>query len=1067
MSDSIDKITIKLSELSPEQRQLLQQILDDKQPESKKESTINNNYSTPLDYADRRHQIEELPLSFSQERLWFFEQFYQKSCTYNINRRVKLRGNLNINALEKALKTIIQRHESLKTNFQEKNGITLQEIQENPQFNLTVIDLNNFPLNQKEEQLDKLLYEEIRKPFNLSEDLMLRASLYCLNEKEYIFLVIMHHIASDGWSLGVFTQELNQLYNAFSKNEPNILPELPLQYADFSLWQRNWYQDEKLESQLNYWREKFQGNIPILNLPNDRPRPSLETFNGSLYLLRISPNLTSKLKEVSKQLKVTLFMILLTAFKILLYRYTTEEDIILGTPIAGRNYLEIEKLIGFFVNTLALKTNLSGNPTFEELLKRVQQTAQEAYIHQELPYEKLIQELELERDLSRGALTQVLFSFQNTPETSLQLSGLEVSSYGILNALDNGTARCDLTVFLKEEEEEIRGALEYNTDLFNADRIKRLVAHFQVLLAGIIENPQQNISYLPLLTPEEKNQLLVEWNQTKAEYPKDKCIHQLFEEQVTKTPNNIAVVFKEQTLTYQQLNEKANQLAHYLQKLGVQPETKVGICLQRSLDMIIGILGILKAGGAYVPLDPNYPSNRLQFLIEDASIDILLSQKSLLNQLPSKIATILCLDRANPIGEQQKTNTLSKVNSSNLAYVIYTSGSTGKPKGVEIPHSNVINILNSITNHLQVSAQDILLSLATFSFDISVAEIFLPLTNGGQLIIPPETIIKDAEKLKTLIDQSQATIIDATPATWKLLETVNWQGKEKLKIISTGEKLSSELANYLLAKNKSVWNIYGPTECTIWSLIYQITTAKKVLIGKPLGNTQTYILDRDLNPVPIGIAGELHIAGDGLARGYLNRRELTAERFIDNPFGAGKLYKTGDLARYLADGNIEFLGRIDNQVKIRGFRIELGEIEANLLQHPSIKETLVIARENQHREQYLTAYLIPKDEQKLEIAQLRQFLQEKLPEYMIPSAFVFLDNFPLTPNGKINRKALPEPDFQDNRTQKFIAPSNQTEIKLAEIWQEVLNIEKVGINDNFFELGGHSLLAIRSQRKII
>ena len=1078
MSDSINKITIKLSELSPEQRQLLQQILDNKQPESKRKSTINN-YSTPLDYADQRRQLEELPLSFSQERLWFFEQFHKNSCTYNTNRRVKLTGNLNISVLEKALETIIQRHETLRTNFYQKNGITLQEIQENPQFKLAVIDLNNFPLNQKEEQLNKLLYEEIRKPFNLSEDLMLRAFLYCLNEKEYIFLVIMHHIASDGWSLGVFTQELNQLYNAFSKNEPYTLPKLPLQYADFSLWQRNWYQDNKLESQLNYWREKFQSNIPILNLPTDRPRPSLETFNGSLYPLKISPNLTSKLKQLSKQLKVTLFMVLLTAFKILLYRYTAEEDIVLGTPIAGRNHLEIEGLIGFFVNTLALKTNLSGNLTFEELLKRVQQTAQQAYIHQELPYEKLIQELELERDLSRGALTQVLFSFQNTPETSLQLSELEVSSYGInktqtksnlslssyLNTPDNGTARCDLTLLLKEEEGEIGGIVEYNTDLFAAERIKRLVAHFQVLLAGIVENTQQNISYLPLLTPEEKHQLLVEWNDTATDYPRDKCIHQLFEEQVEKTPDAVAVVFKEQQLTYRELNEKANQLAHYLQKQGVRTETLVGISIERSLEMLIGILGILKAGGTYVPLDANYPSERLAFMLSDTQVSVLLTQQSLRGKLPASKTQIICLNNdGDKISTESKDNPTSLSAVENLAYITYTSGSTGQPKGVCVTHRGVVRLVKN-TNYANFTSEEIFLQLAAISFDASTWEIWGSLLNGGRLVIfPPHN--PSLADLGTAIREYQITTLWLTAGLFSLMVDECLEDLKPLRQLFTGgDVLSTTHVQKFVqeVENCRLINGYGPTENTTFTCCYPISKESpldnSVPIGRPISNTQVYLLDEYLNPVPVGVRGELYIGGDGLARGYWQRPELTLEKFIPNPFGEGKLYKTGDLARYLADGKIEFLGRIDDQVKIRGFRIELGEIETNLVQHPRVKETLVIARDSQHREQYLTAYLIPQDEQKLEIAELRQFLREKLPEYMIPSAFVFLDAFPLTPNGKIDRKALPDQDFAANRESEFIAPCNQIEIKLAQIWQEVFGIEKIGINDNFFTLGGHSLLA--------
>ena len=1080
MSNNINSIINKLSRLSQEQRQLLKQALQNQQTGQQIEQNLGkksannskrNQNNFLLDYVNQRHQIEQLPLSFSQERLWFFEQFNPNSCAYYINRAVKLTGKLDINALEQSLQIIIQRHEILRTNYFQKDGVPIQKIQTNPEFKLTIYNLPRIHKNQQDEKLNNLLSKELRKPFNLSKDLMLRASLYCIEQKEYIFLVILHHIAGDGWSLGVLTKELNQLYNALINNQPSPLPELPLQYADFSLWQKNWYQGNNIEPQLNYWREKFQGEIPLLNLPTDYPRPALETFKGSFYALNISSELVIKFKQLSKQLNTTLFMVLLTAFKVLLYRYTHEEDIIVGTPIAGRNYLEIEGLIGFFVNTLALRTDLSGNPTFDELLQRVKQTSQEAYTHQELSYEKLIQELDIDRDLSRAALTQVMFAFQNTPETSLNLSGLEISSYGFnkrqapsnlslssyLNTLDDGTAKCDLTFLLKEEEGEIRGIIEFNSDLFNRDTISRMSRHFQVLLEGIINNPYQKISFLPLLTSQEKHQQLFEWNETQVNYPQGKCIHQLFEEQVKKTPENIAVIFENKQLTYKQLNEKANQLAHYLQKLGVKPETLVGICVERSPLMIVGLLAILKAGGAYVPLDPNYPHERLKFILEDSQISILLTQDKLVNFKHLKINKMIKLDRDwHIITQENNQNLINLINSNSLAYIIYTSGTTGQPKGVLIEHKSVVNLIKNQEKLFQIKSGTKILQFFSLNFDGSVWEIFPSLSLGVTLyLISTETQLNPLQ-LNQFIRDNSIEILTIPPS---VLAIFSDDELPDLKIIAVGgEACGKKLADKWNQKQKTFFNAYGPTEATVCATTAKIGYQDEITIGHPISNSQVYILDSYLQPLPIGAKGEIYIGGNGLARGYLNNEKLTAEKFIDNPFREGKLYKTGDLAHYLADGSIKYLGRIDNQVKIRGFRIELGEIESNLNQHQDVKDSIVIAQENKLGNKYLTAYIV-KENRQPEKRELRNFLSEKLPKYMIPSVFVCVDIFPLTPNGKVDIKALPFPDFANNREEEYIAPSNPTEVKLALIWQTVLGRENIGINNSFFELGGHSLLA--------
>ncbi len=1079
----------KLSQLTQEQRQLLKQALLNQHSGKQKTRNLTiqplttskiKQKSSLIEYAKQRHQTKNLPLSFSQERLWFFDQFNPNSCAYNINRTVKLTGNLNINALEKSLQTVIQRHETLRTIFfQHKNGI-FQKVLSNPQFKLVINNLHTIIKNNQQEKLNALIYQELRKPFNLSNDLMLRANVYYLGEKHYIFNIILHHIAGDGWSLGVLTEEINQLYNAYINNQPSPLPELPLQYADFSLWQKNWYQGINLKSQLSYWRDKFKGELPVLNFPTDYPRPPIETFKGSIYPFNISSEFVSKLKQLSEQLNVTLYMVLLTVLNILLFRFTGDEDIIIGTPIASRNYLEIEELIGFFVNTLALRTDLSGNPTFEELVQRVTKTSQEAYAHQDLSYEKLIQELKIERDLSRSSLTQIIFAFQNTPKTSLNLSGLEVSSYGINksdnpsnislssynNSLDNGTARGDLSFLLKEEDVGIGGFIEYNTDLFNRDTISRLSKHFLTLLAGIVDNPKENISYLPLLSAVKQQQMLEAWNNTEAYYPKDKCFHQLFEEQVVETPNAIAVVFEKQKLTYRELNYKSNQVAHYLQQKGVAPEILVGICVERSLEMLISILGILKAGGAYLPLDPEYPVERLAYMLEDSSVPILLTTESLLLSLPKHKGEIICLDKeSDVIAKQSKKNPISRSSAENLAYIIYTSGSTGKPKGTMIVHQGLSNYLSWFKKTIFVKEGDGTLVHSSICFDATIDSLFTPLIVGQKVTLLPDK--NEIEALVTaLVDQSNYSILNATPSLLEIVKHLLPASISTIQLnvlIIGGEAFTDKSLSFWRtnAPETRIINLYGPTEAVVATCFNEVETSNSltdiVPIGRPITNRQLYILDRYLKPVPIGVIAELYIGGVGLARGYLNRPDLTAEKFINNPFGEGKLYKTGDLARYLPDGNIVFIGRIDHQIKIRGFRIELGEVESVLNHHSNIKESVVISRENRQKNKYLVAYLVAI--KKLEITELKNFLAKKLPEYMIPSAFVFLESFTLTPNGKIDHKALPEPDLEILREDKFIAPRNHIETKLAVIWQEVLDVAKIGINDNFFVMGGHSLLA--------
>ncbi|MEH2305427.1 amino acid adenylation domain-containing protein [Nostoc sp.] len=1047
----------------------------------------------------RRVENTEIPLSSAQQRLWFLNQLDSNSALYNIAIGLRLVGTLNVVALEQSLKELIDRHEVLRTNFVTVDGKPTQIIQTQTNWTVAVVDLQHSPLTEQKTAAQKLLEQKAIEPFDLAHDALIRGTLVMLSSKEQWLLVCMHHVVCDGWSIGVFVQELQALYNAYSIGQASPLLPLPIQYADFAIWQRQWLQGEVLQNHLSYWKKQLANAPTFLPLPTDRPRPAVQTFNGSYHVLTLSVELTQRLLQLSQQQGCTLFMTLLAAYNTLLYRYTGQTDILMGTPIANRDHTDIEGLIGFFVNTLVMRTDLAGNPSFNELLLRLREMALSAYAHQDLPFETLVEALEPERDLSYTPLFQVMFVLLNAPMSEIELTELSVSGLPI----EITTSKFDLTLSMENTPNGLFGWWEYNTDLFDSSTIERMTGHFLTLLEAIVANPSERISQLPMLTASEQQQLLVEWNDTSVDYPQDKCIHQLFEEQVERTPDAVAVVFENQQLTYHELNSRANQLAHYLRSLGVGADVLVGICVERSLEMLVGLLGILKAGGAYVPLDPEYPQERLRFILEDAQVSVLLTQQYLVDKLPECQAQLVSLDTNwQFISQLPQENPITNVQASNLAYVIYTSGSTGQPKGVQISHTAVSNFLSAMQQRPGITEQDTLLAVTTISFDIAALEIFLPITVGACLVIARRDVTLDGRELFDLLVKSKATIMQATPATWRLLLDSNFQFSD-LKILCGGEALPWDLVSKLLARSASLWNLYGPTEATIWSSVCQLESHDSLIsIGRPIDNTEIYILDQNLQPVPVGVPGELHIGGAGLARGYLNRPDLTQEKFIPNPFedsavlasprasaggrrqdsealasprasaGGSRLYKTGDLARYLSDGNIEYLGRIDNQVKIRGFRIELGEIEAALSQHPYVQVSYVIAREDTPSDKRLVAYIVPQLQVTLTISELRSDLKKKLPDYMVPSAIVILESLPLTPNGKIDRRALPAPEPSSELLEKYVAPRNPIEEILSLIWQQVLKVDLVGRHDNFFELGGHSLLAtqlisrVRSSLKV-
>jgi amino acid adenylation domain-containing protein len=1014
---------------------------------------------------DAAKDVFVFPMSFSQQRLWFLDQLEPGSPVYNTPFTLRLTGPLNLAALEQSLSEIVRRHEVLRANFRLVQAQPSQLIQPARRLSIPVVDLTALARDEQEEKARKLAQEESQRPFNLSRDNLVRASVLRMAAQDHILLLGTHHIVFDAWSRGILLHELAALYEAYCTGKPSPLPDLPVQYTDFAVWQREFLSGATQEKQLAYWRDRL-GNAPAnLELPTDRPRPPVQTFRGNSQPLTLPKDLADRLKSLSWEQGTTLFMTLLAAFQALLSRYSGQEDIVVGTPIANRNRAELEGLIGFFANTLALRADVSGNPTFRELLARVKEGALGAYAHQDVPFEKLVEELKPERSLSHNPLFQVLFALRNVPSQAPQLPGLQVKA---LRA-ENKTTRFELALILSETQDGLTGRLEYNTDLFDGTTIERMAGHLRQLLEGVVANPDQRVCDLPLLTEAERYQVLVEWNRTRVDYPCDRSLHQFIEEQVERTPDAPALVYESQQLTYRELNARANQLAHHLRKLGVGPDVLVGICAERSVEMVVGLLGIMKAGGAYVPLDPDYPLDRLAVMMEDARPPVLLTQEHLLRRLPEQRLPVLCLDRDWPIiARESAANPALVTTGKSLAYAIYTSGSTGKPKGVPNVHEGIVNRLLWMQDAYQLAASDRVLQKTPYSFDVSVWEFFWPLMTGACLVVARPGGHKDPAYLVETIAGQKITAMHFVPSMLQIF--LQAEGVEHCrslkKVFCSGEALTVDIQQRFFERlGAELHNLYGPTEAavdvTYWACRPDVKR-NVVPIGRPIANTQIYLLDKSLRPVPIGVAGELHIGGVNLARGYLHRPDLTAEKFIPDPFSrepGARLYKTGDLARFLPDGNIEYLGRMDHQVKLRGFRIELGEIEAVLKTHVTVRDCVVVAREDRPGDKRLVAYLVAAAGQTLTVGDLRSYLKDRLPEYMVPSAFLVLDKMPLSANGKLDRKALPAPDTIGTSSQAYVEPRTPTEEIVAGIWAEILRRKRVGVEDDFFDLGGHSLLA--------
>jgi amino acid adenylation domain-containing protein len=1020
------------------------------------------------------------PLSFAQERLWFLEQLEPGNAVYNICRAWRLLGELNLSAIEASLNAIVRRHEVLRSSIRVAEGRPLQGVQPPFELNLFVLDLQAALDIERECEMAERIEQATEAPFDFAAGKFLRAELLRVAANEHVLILTTHHIVSDAWSMGILTRELWSLYVKYAAGKSSQLEELPVQYGDFAAWQREWLQGEVLERQVSYWKEQLK-DLSHLNLPTDRPRSARQSFQAARSPITLPETLTTAIHELSDQAGVTPFMILLAAFQVLLYRYCGQEEIVVGSPIANRARTELEPLIGFFVNTLVLRSDLSGNPAFEELLARVREVCLGAYAHQDLPFEKLVQELQPERDPSRNPLFQVMLALQNATRPVSGIPDLRIEPLEI----ESTRSPFDLSVLLRERDGKYTGSIVYSTDLFNRDRIERMVRHFQTLLEGIIANPDQPISTLPILTDSERHQILIEWNDTAADYPRDSCIHELFEAQVERTPEAIAVHFEGKQLTYWELNVRANQLAHYLRGLGVGPEKLVGICVERSLEMVVGLLGILKAGGAYVPLDETYPTERLRFMLEDAQVSVLLTQRKVIehgrwgmangeprsSMLDSQTIKVVYLHTIwETIAQESERNLRREVKSGSLAYLIYTSGSSGQPKGVMIPHRAICNHVSWMQTAFPLNNSDRVLGHASLCFDASVWELFVPLSNGARLVLAQQGSHQDLAYLVKLMAEEKVTVLQSVPSLLQMLLEENIECCTSLRhVFCGGEVLSGELLDRCFARLPGkLHNHYGPTEATIDATSWTCAGANDrhlVPIGRPIANTQVYILDSHIQPVPVGVPGELHIGGDGLARGYLNAPQLTAEKFISNPFSkefGARLYKTGDLGRYLPNGHIEFSGRMDNQVKLRGYRIELPEIEKVLVQHPGVRDSVVLLQERTPRNKRLVAYVASKKERAPTVSELRTYVAEKLPAYMVPAVYVMLDAIPFLPNGKVDRQALPPPgDNAPGANETFVEPRTEVEKLLADIWLEVLHLERLGVHDNFFELGGHSLLAIQ------
>ena len=1033
--------------LSPAKRALLENVLREK------------GLKAPAEQIPRLSVEGPVPLSFGQQRLWFLDQLNPNSAAYNVPIAYRIDGPLDAGILLQTLNRIAGRHGVLRTTIQALDGQPYQIVHPKLELELPIVDLTDIPPDQRAEKLQRLLSLEAARPIHLDQGPFMRNTLYVLGRQEHVLLTVFHHAASDGWSVGVFLRELEAFYRMLSGESIPPLPQLPIQYSDYAVWQRRHTQDEALKQQLEYWKRKLSGPLPDLDLPTDHPRSDSRVPPNGRVSTGWPAGMMDSLQALAEKERATLYMVFLAAFSTLLHRYTGQDDIILGSPIASRTRVETENLIGFFVNTVVMRNDLSGNPTFRQLLGRARETALEAYSNQDIPFDTLVEEVHPERGLSHSPLFKVVLNVRNIPRRPVSIPGLRFTRL----ELDSGTARFDLDLTIVREGQGTSHYIDYNAGIYDRETIIRMLGHIGNILDGVLRDPDQRVSDLPMMSTSERMQVLVEWNNTSTDYPRDSSIQALFEAQVRETPDAVALVYEDSQLSYRELNNRANQLAQQLIEMGVGPEVGVGICVERSFEMIVGLLGILKAGGAYIPLDSRYPKERLEYMLRDARVQILLTQKSLLDRLPASLPDIICLDSDKATSSVDFENPPIGNDGDSLAYVIYTSGWTGEPKRVGVVHRGVVRLVKS-TNYIDIRPSDVFLQYASLSFDASTFEIWGCLLNGAKLVIAPPGV-QSLDDLGRVVRQNSVTILWLTAPLFHAMVDHDTSCLTHLRILLAGgdvlsvphvEKAARELTGCRLI------NGYGSTESTTFAVCHPIPDNPRfeasVPIGRPVANTRVYILDPHLQPVPIGIPGELFIGGDGLARGYLSNPGLTDKKFINGPFNdSERLYRSGDRARWLADGSIEFLGRLDGQVKVRGYRIEPGEVQSALAKHSAVKESFVMVRDI-GPEKILAAYIVPHDKG-LDVLELKSVLAGKLPDHMVPSAYVVLDSMPLNANGKVDRSALPLPDRPADRDS--IEPRDLLERTLVEIWQTALHTRPIGIRDSFFDLGGHSLLAVR------
>jgi amino acid adenylation domain-containing protein len=1021
----------------------------------------------------RRTTHSPVRASFAQERLWFVEGFGAGTAVYNQLNGIRLRGDLDLEVLERSLREIVRRHEALRTNLVLHEGTLLQVIHDSPPFELPVVDLSDRPDSQAEAAARAVAIEAGRRPLDLAAEPLLRATLLRLSAQDHILALGTHHTIFDGWSVSVVTSELGALYGAFARGDPSPLPDLPIQYADWALWQRERFERGEFDGQLRYWQERLAGVPPFLDLPTDRPRPPVQSFEGAVHTSVLPASVGDALRALGRGHGATLFMTLLAAFDVLLLRYTHQDDIVVGCPIAGRTWRETEGLVGLFVNTLALRADLSGDPSFAELLRVVRRTALEAYTNQDLPFEKLVEALEPQRALNRSPIFQAAFQLRNVPVVRIQLPGVALETY----QFGELSAKLDLSFDLVEKPEGLVTNIAYSTHLFDEATIARMADHWRTLLEGIVANPEQRVSTLPLLTPQERQQILVEWNQTRTDYPRDASVHQLFEQQAARTPDALAVVHGSESWTYRELSERANQLAWRLRDLGIEDESLVGLCMERCVEMVAGMLAILKAGGAYVPVDPADPPERVAFMLQDAGASVVVTRERYRDLLSGVGAQVICIDaESDSLAGLSRANPPAAGSADSLAYVTYTSGSTGTPKGVCIIHRGIVRLVRN-TDYVAITSEDTLPYMSHPAFDAATFEVWGALLNGGRLEVIDREILLSPRRFADALEAKGITVLFMGPSLFRAVvgEVPTAFGRVRTLLLG-GEVVGPGPVREVLRHGspRCLGNAYGPTENTTFSTCHIFTSlaedARTIPIGHPIANSQAYILGRNLQPVPVGVTGEIYVGGDGVARGYHRRPELTEAVFIPDPFSdrpEARLYRTGDLGRYLPDGNIGFLGRADHQVKVRGFRVEPGEVEVALAQHPAVRQAVVTAAQDPAGGARLIAYVQPNEGSQVDAHQLRRFLRNRLPEYMVPAAFMSLPSIPLTPSGKVDRRALPPvAGVRADQDAQPAAARDAFEESLAAIWERVLGVTPVGVCDDFFDLGGHSLLAVRLMAEI-